>query len=368
MEDRSWRRKANDLPNPPAEEPEDDAPGWDAITAACERFYPDQPNPLHIAPVISPVFGDDLIYGISAYRATESVPHWHFVTYGFSELYAKESDDPDVSGWGFELTFRLKRGSEDQPPNWAFNFLMNLGKYVRRSHNPFGAGHVMSLNGPIALETDTVIHAIAFTTDPQLGTISTPNGSVEFLQIVGLALDEHAACGDWSTQPVLDLLREANPLLVTDLARRSALETPAVAKQIQAGIDRDGSSSSLNYVSVVEWKIAGRGKTKTATLTLGAQGVRSLVPKLRSRLAHGRDFALIGREQVVAFRASDEAGWKKDGSELTVTLSPAALAAVRATLKPVRGRYEWPELPGFVLDIQPSNITDADGNVIDVIG
>src|SRR5262249_54453591 len=159
--------------------------------------------------------GDGLIYGISAYRATDPVPHWHFVTYGFSELYAKESKDPAVSGWGFELTFRLTRGPEETPPNWSINFLMNLGKYVRRSNNPFGAGNVMDLNGPIAWGTDTAIRAIAFTLDPQLETIDTPNGQVQFLQIVGLTLDEHAACGDWHTAPVLDLLREKNPLLIT---------------------------------------------------------------------------------------------------------------------------------------------------------
>jgi len=35
------------------------------------------------------------------------VPHWHIVGYGMSELYAKETDDPEESGWGFELTFRV---------------------------------------------------------------------------------------------------------------------------------------------------------------------------------------------------------------------------------------------------------------------
>ncbi len=137
---------------------------------------------------------------------------------------------------------------------------------------------------------------------------------------------------------------------------------------MQAGIDTDGSSSPLTYVSVVEWAAAGRGKSKSATLTLGAHGVQTLLPKLRSRLAHGRNFTLIGREQTADFRAADKAGWKSKGGELAVTLTPAALAAIRATLKPVRGRYEWPELPGFVLEVQPSNVTDADGNVIEVIG
>src|SRR5437016_3424342 len=118
---------------PPVEtaSPVDEAPGWHAIDAALDRLYPDQTEPLHVAAVPHPPLGGDgLIYGISAYRA-ENPPHWHLVTYGFSELYAKESDDPAVSGWGFELTMRLPRAEADtQPPAYAVNFLFNLGRYV----------------------------------------------------------------------------------------------------------------------------------------------------------------------------------------------------------------------------------------------
>ena len=49
-------------------------------------------------------------------------------------------------------------------------------------------------------------------------------------------------------------------------------------------------------------------------------------------------------------------------------MTPAALAAVRATLQPVRGRYEWSELPGLTLEVRPSEVTDSDGKVIEVIG
>ena len=72
-----------------------------------------------------------------------------------------ESDDPAVSGWGFELTMRLPRGEgDDQPPTYAINFLFNLGRYVRRSGNPLGSGHVMDLNGPICIGADTALHAV----------------------------------------------------------------------------------------------------------------------------------------------------------------------------------------------------------------
>jgi hypothetical protein len=246
---------------------------------------------------------------------------------------------------------------------------MNLGAYVRRSRNPFGDGHFMDLNGPICLGSDTAIRAIGFTPDPQLGTIDTPNGRVEFLQVVGLATDEHEACSNWRAQPVFDLLREVNPLLVTDLARRSALEDPLAAARVEAGIDREGSSAPATYVSVVEWKAKGSGKSRTATLTLGARAVQALLPKLRSRLAHGRGFMLMGREFAVEFRAAATSGWEAaENNLLNIDLAPAALAKMRETLKPVRGRYTWPDLPGLALEVRPSEITDSAGKVIEVVG
>ncbi|MBX9622454.1 MAG: suppressor of fused domain protein [Gemmataceae bacterium] len=351
---------------PEQPEPADDAPGWHAIDAACDRLYPDQPEPLHMAPALSPVFGGGLIYGISAYRAADPAPHWHLVTYGFSELHAKESDDPAVSGWGFELTFRLARGDEAEPPGWAFNFLTNLGAYVGRSGNPFGPGHHMDLNGPIALGSPTLIRGIVFAPDPDLGAIDTPNGAVEFLQVVGVTLDELAACEDWVTAEVVGVIRAANPKLVTDLGRRSVLADPAAAARVEAGIDRDGSQGETTYAAVVGWKVKKR--PASARVAIGARAVDGLVRKLRSRLGHGRPFTLTGRPQSVRLEPAGGPGWEADGDTLAVRLPPAAVAAMRATLKPVRGEYTWPELPGVTVEVRPSEVTDAAGRVVEVIG
>jgi len=351
-------------PAPPAS----DAPGWDAIDAACNALYPDQPEPLHYPITPHPPFGTGLVYGISAYRAKGPPAHWHYVTYGFSDLYEKTDAESKVSGRGFELTLRVARGRERTPPAWAMSLLNNLSVYVRRSGNWFGSGHMLDLNGPICLGADTLIRAIAFDTDPQLGTVDTPNGRVEFLQVVGLALDEHAACGDWHTARVLDLLRETDPLLVTDLSRASLLSNTSAAKRIHEGIDRDGSQSDRVFVAKVEWEATGRGPTRALNVTLGARAVESLLPKLRSRLAHGRDFALVGKEQTVRFRAANEWKWAVRDGTPTLDLSPAALAALRERLPVKRGRYELPELPGVVLTVVPSEITDAEGRVVEVVG
>ena len=81
--------------------------GFDAITAECERIYPTQKNPIHYGTIIGwRVGGDDLLDGISIYDAGDA---WHFVTYGLTELYEKESDNKEISGYGMEFTFKLKK-------------------------------------------------------------------------------------------------------------------------------------------------------------------------------------------------------------------------------------------------------------------
>jgi hypothetical protein len=358
-------------PKPADEPPADEAPGWHALDAALLRLYPGQDSPPHFAPTLPPMLsGDGLINGISAYRA-EDPAHWHLVTYGFSELYAKESDDPDVSGWGFELTMRLPRPEgEAQPATYAVNFLFNLGRYVRRSRNPLGPGHAMDLNGPICLGAETALRAAAFTTDPQLGQIRTPNGAVRFIQVVGVTLDEYHACGDWQASAVLEILSESEPLLITDLARRCVFEDPAAVARLQQGIDRDGSASACDFVSVVDWSIDER--TNSAAATLGAKGVQGLLRKLRSRLLHRREFSLIGREKAVSLvPVEGGAGWgvdEEDDRALALRLTPDVVRAMMQTLQPRRGTYAWPELPGFTLTVVPSEITDSDGKVTEVIG
>jgi hypothetical protein len=125
--------------------------GWDAIDRALAPIYGDAEPRFHYGTVIKWMLGGpDPLDGVSIYRVEQPVPHWHFVSYGLTELYAKESDDPEVSGWGFELTFRLVRGGEETPPAWAMNLLQNLARYVFCSGNPFDEHHHLSANGPIA--------------------------------------------------------------------------------------------------------------------------------------------------------------------------------------------------------------------------
>jgi suppressor of fused-like protein len=230
----------------------------------------------------------DPLDGISIYRRAD---HWHFITYGMSELYDKESDLAEETGWGFEFTFRLACADpfDTEPPMWAANFLQNLARYVFSSGNPFDVGHHVDLNGPISLSRpETAIRAITFAEDPELGAIDTPNGRVRFLQVVGLTLDEYAIIERWDARPLLGVLAPYLPLLVTDLARANLADDPRVTPAIEDGVRRDGSATGSMFVQESRWRTEGA----TTVLTLGADTAQRIARVLTARLPFGRGLAI----------------------------------------------------------------------------
>ena len=194
---------------------DDQAPGWDAIDAAVKAVHGGV-EPVHKGLVPGVAFGSPL-QGISAYAEPD---HWHFVTYGLTELFAKESDVAEISGFGYELTMRVPPAGEDSPPDWPFALLANVAA-AARAGNDFAAGHRLQVGGPITGGPDTVMEAVAFVSDPSF-PVSTrsPNGSFEFYELVGITPGELAEMQASSTAAVVARLAESNPLLITDPTRR----------------------------------------------------------------------------------------------------------------------------------------------------
>lgn len=192
---------------------DDDAPGWDAIEQRVETFYPGQ-EPVHRGLTPGVAFGSPL-QGVSAYRGAN---WWFFVTFGLTELFAKESDDKEWSGYGYELTMRAPIG--DQPPEWPWGVLVSLAKLTRSGQMQFGPGHRLQTGHPLA-GLPTRLTAVAFTHDPELGTIETPNGRVDFLLVVGVTTPEVEQMKATSTAAVLDQLAPSTRL-VTDPSRAPA--------------------------------------------------------------------------------------------------------------------------------------------------
>lgn len=342
-------------------------PGWGALNAALVALYPGQ-EPRHFGTALPYTLGgNDPLDGISVYWAESPRPHWHYVTYGFSELYDKQSDDAADSGYGFELTFRLAaapgQGADDAPPVWPMNLLQNLARYVFSSGNVFEAGHHLDANGPIALDTDTVLRHLALVEDPQLPPRDTANGRVRFLQVVGLADEEMAAVRRWSTQGVLDALLPAMPLWITDLQRGSLLADPALAAQVEAGSARDGSTTGLLFLETLDWAAEG----DSVELVLGAGQVPGVLELLPLRLDHGHALTLLNAQRNWRFEPGEADQLEIAPDSARCVLSPATLRALLDHLHAQRGVYP---LPGGRLRIrvEPTQLRDAQGNMVRTIG
>lgn len=346
------------------------APGWEAIDASLAALYGDQ-EPQHMGTLLNyRLGGPDPLDGISAYRRALPVPHWHYVTYGFSELYDKESDVPDTSGYGFELSFRLLADHDDTtPPAWVFNFLQNLARYVFETGNVFSPGDSMSTNGPIALESATAICAIAFIGDPELPPIDTPNGSLAFIQVVGLTVEERQAAKHWSTQGLLDVLLPHMPLWVTDLQRASLHDVPAIAAEIKAGSARDGSSSGYLHTKALAVQERKRLlRPPVVEIRLGAREAAELGVLLPLRIPFERPVLLGGPEWQLRLEAGSACAVSIAEQVATVTMDAACAQAFATSVLPHEGRYVLDALPQLSWQVQPTLIRDAEGNVVQRIG
>jgi suppressor of fused len=198
--------------------------GWEAIQAKLASVYGDQ-EPKHWGTIQRySEGGPDPLDGVSAYRADGPPPHWHYVTFGFSELYAKTSKNAEESGWGFELSFRLKRdGAETSPPLWPVMMLQNLARYVFKNNSPFDDEHYLGWGRPITSLEETKLEATIFRSDPVLGQINTPNGKLKFLTAIGITRDEYDLVAAQGTGKLLPRLLEGNPLAVVDFKRNTLL-------------------------------------------------------------------------------------------------------------------------------------------------
>ncbi|MGH9055396.1 MAG: suppressor of fused domain protein [Acidimicrobiales bacterium] len=268
-------------------------------------------------------------------------PHCHLVTFGLTELHAKESPDRRLSGWGFELTFRV--AGEEEPPLWAVDFLANLAAYVWTSGRTFSPGHHLDLSGPVRLDSDSAITAAMVVDDPGLDALAGPYGRVEFLQVVGLTADELELCRSWSTEGVEELLRRDEPLLVTRLDRVSVASDPRWHEEIARRSAADGSDLHELRVGSLRWRRRpGRG----TLVEMGAGASSALGPALRRELvAGGASFSVVGDAGRLRFVVAEPAGWSctRDGTELEVMVAPGDVGALAALFD---GRTGWGRPPG----------------------
>lgn len=341
------------------------APGWDAITAAFASVYGDQ-EPRHWGTIIpASLGGRDPLQGISAYRSQKGgMPHWHLVTYGFTELWQKECEDASISGYGFELTMRLACDeNEDAPPMWALNFLQNMARYVFQSGRIFAIGDHINCNGPIALSNSTKICAICCVEDQELpNSISTPNGTFSFVQIYGITLKELDEVIAWNTRSFTELLRTRDPLLVTSLGRDDFYGDRALLAAVREGSASEPSSTSMLYVTPL-------GVTESATtptsrrIKIGAISVPSLKRLVDKRLGFSLDLQLIATQAKVLLIPEENANSYSDSY---IALNSSERQTLNDSLQSKAGVYSLS--PRLEIEVVRSEIKDQDGKIVSIIG
>lgn len=344
----------------------DRAPGWSAIDAALAPIY-GATTPVHVATVLPYVLGgNDPLHGISVYPRTEPVPHWHFITYGFTDLFHKETDDPVESGFGFELTLRLARALDaDGPPAWALAFLQNLGRYVFGTGNRFAAGHKMGLNGPIAEGHATPITAVCFADDPELGDIVSAYGTARFVQVVGITDDEYRLIQEWSTPGLIEILRTRLPHLITDLDRRSVLDDPVTECEVEKRVAAEGSSEDLTFAGELTFDLDD-GRVR---IELGALYAAVLPRAMRGRLRHGRSYELRGRASTLHLRPAGAVGSRLEDGELVLDITQELAREIEVQLREAHvGTYDFEAWPALEIVVTPSFIRAQDGTATEVRG
>ena len=337
--------------------------GFDAIAEKLHRLYPGQEGKYYGVLIPYMLGGSDPLDGVEIWQSEQGLPHWHYVTYGFSELYEKESEYLEESGYGFELTFRLKREiGETEPPVWPVNLLQNLAHYVFSSDNVFADGHHMNCNGPVALESDTKLTALGFRVDSELGEMDTPNGHVTFLQAVAITHDEMNGLMCWSGSRFLELMAQYVPLCITDLSRTSLMHVADFRAVWQQGVAQDGSSTAFLYLD----ELAGGMEADRVWLQLGAGHVETVLNMLHARVGKGRELYLQGPQQIVHIQAAQAAAVQKHEEMLVLALTAETLAELDAVLAPHAGTYPLKTAP-LEIHLLPTKITDARGHVLQVI-
>lgn len=196
--------------------------GWDYITDTFEKIYPDQKEPLHYGTIISwQLGGEDPLEGISIYDGGD---YCHFVTYGFSELYEKESENKEYSGYGFELTVKLRKSPavNEEELNCMAGILQALARYVFESDAPFLPYQYIYTGQENGMDREGKSKITGFATMPDpAGTIDTPNGKIQFVQLIGLTDKELKAINnkEYTVEQMLEKMGNS----LTDYTRRDII-------------------------------------------------------------------------------------------------------------------------------------------------
>jgi hypothetical protein len=344
------------------------APGWEAIESILVSIYPGITPKCYDADHSFKNLPDVPLDRICCYPAERNETlWWHYVTFGFTELYNKVYPSREISGFGFELTCRLPRAEgEKHPPGWALNFLQNLASHAFACGSFFMDGDHMDLNGPIVQDASTELIGLAFTRDDILPSGRSRNGAFYFLQVIGLTSDELNVLVRWSSKGFLKQMRKLDPLLLLDLDRPCMMQQESFRTAVERGAAKDGSDTEMSFTYDLNWKTHTRDNPKL-DLYIGAHALRAFLQVFPGRLPFGRDFTAHGDEKTILFWPSEDTSWDWDGDIMVIRLSQEDSQHIMNSVHPREGVYPVGS-SGIRFHVSKTEICDENGAVIAVVG
>ena len=160
--------------------------GFSAIENYFSKIHNEEVNPKHFYPKVAYRFGGvDPLDEVDVYVC----PHYyHFVTYGFSELYEKKSNIKDISGYGMELTLMLdKKSITDDDLEDIYDVLQDISRVTFEDDEIFKEYDYIDFGDNIY---SSKISGFIIVPDPIAKEIDTLNGKVKFLLLIGVTKEE----------------------------------------------------------------------------------------------------------------------------------------------------------------------------------
>ena len=220
--------------------------GWAAITAAATSVYPDQDEPLQFANTQSYEDGGDPLDQVSVYSATDSMPHWHYVGYGLTDVFdsgisSVEESGTRLSGFGYEFTMRIADENAGTagaiPAAWPPAMMQLLAHQVVESGEAFVHGSLIMTPNPLVKDVDTPLTCLIFVADPSLPTVLTNSGEVRFLQAIGITTEEAQSISLVGLERFLEVYTRLYPLGVTVLDRPDLMDNEELVGHLIAPDD-----------------------------------------------------------------------------------------------------------------------------------
>jgi hypothetical protein len=221
------------------------APGWDAIDRWVGAHFGGQVPHQFTSRTAYDLETPNPLPAVTVW-ATSAPAGWLYVTYGLSELFDKSSNDPNVSGFGFELSLRIPpvpdadahTHADPRPPAWPLRLLQTIGRHVLSTGGGFDSGHAIDLGAsPIPPDSDgpqdCALRGLICLPDQLLGKLNTVHGSLLFLRLFGVTQDELKILDGLELGDLVACVAELSPMAVTDPARASFAEDAERSKVLR---------------------------------------------------------------------------------------------------------------------------------------